>query len=256
MRLDAERLEQDVAVWTSRERRKLHSHLDTGRGSTWWAPGAIGWWIGVLFAFGATLFALGSAPGYATAVGSGADALTFFVGSLFFTSAAFLQYLEAVNTLSDTPGSPQRKRLRILAWEPGNLSWWSSLVQFAGTLYFNVSTFVATWQNLSVPQVNRLVWRPDAIGSICFLVASSLAWWELVHAFWSWRPHSLSWWIVALNLLGSVAFGISAIASYVLPTTGDPLNIALVNLGTFVGAICFLIGAVLLLPERTRARGK
>ena len=37
-----------IVTWTSRARRKQHSLLDTGRGSTWWAPGAIGWWIGVL----------------------------------------------------------------------------------------------------------------------------------------------------------------------------------------------------------------
>jgi hypothetical protein len=30
------------------------------------------------------------------------------------------------------------------------------------------------------------------------------------------------------------------------------LNTRLVNLGTAVGGVCFLIGAVLLLPERTR----
>ncbi|MGA3360073.1 MAG: hypothetical protein ABSC87_07690, partial [Halobacteriota archaeon] len=63
-------------------------------------------------------------------------------------------------------------------------------------------------------------------------------------------------WITALNLLGSVAFGVSAIASYVVPTTGLPINVALVNLGTFVGALCFFIGAVLLLPERTQPDSK
>ena len=42
----------------------------------------------------------------------------------------------------------------------------------------------------------------------------------------------------------------SAIASYVT-SSGQLLSLALTNLGTFVGAVCFLIGAVLLLPERT-----
>ena len=76
---------------TSRVRRKRYSHLNAGRGSTWWAPRAIGWWIGILFAVGATCFALGALPGYLSAVGGEADAVTFFVGSLWFTSAAFLQ---------------------------------------------------------------------------------------------------------------------------------------------------------------------
>jgi hypothetical protein len=42
---------------------------------------------------------------------------------------------------------------------------------------------------------------------------------------------------------------VSAIASYVT-SSGQLLSLALTNLGTFVGAVCFLIGAVLLLPER------
>jgi len=50
--------------------------------------------------------------------------------------------------------------------------------------------------------------------------------------------------------VGSVAFGVSAVASYVTPS-GQLLSLALTNLGTFVGAVCFLVGAVLLLPERT-----
>jgi hypothetical protein len=50
--------------------------------------------------------------------------------------------------------------------------------------------------------------------------------------------------------VGSVAFGVSAIASYVT-ASGQLLSVALTNLGTFVGAVCFLVGAVLLLPERT-----
>ena len=53
-----------------------------------------------------------------------------------------------------------------------------------------------------------------------------------------------------MNLAGSVAFGASAIASYVKPN-GQLVSLALTNLGTLVGAACFLVGAVLLLPERT-----
>jgi len=142
-------------------------------------------------------------------------------------------------------------RLRLFTWEPRRIDWWSTLVQFVGTLYFNATTFHALSVNLSVSQLNRLVWTPDALGSTCFLIASGLAWYEVCHATRCWRLGSLPWWITALNLLGSIAFGVSALASYVVPTTGLPVNATLVNLGTFVGALCFLTGAVLLLPERT-----
>lgn len=241
-----------VGAWTSRRLRKQSSLLDTGRGSTWWAPGAVGWWIGVLFAVGSVCFAVGSAPGYVEAVGVAADGITFFVGSLFFTVAACLQYLEVVNVAQLPHGSgSQRPRRRWLTWEPRRIEWWAALVQLAGTVLFNVSTFHALREHLSATQANRLVWRPDALGSICFLVSSGLAWVEVGRSWWSWRPRSLSWRITALNLAGSIAFGVSAVAAHIVPTSDQPRNVTLMNLGTFVGALCFLIGGVLLLPERT-----
>jgi hypothetical protein len=238
---------------TSRAHRKRRSRLNADRGSTLWAPRAIGWWIGILFAVGATCFAVGAVPGYLSAVGGEADALTFFVGSLWFTSAAFLQVVEAANVDYAQPEPDVSPNLRLFAWEPHRIDWWSTLVQFVGTLFFNATTFHALSENLSVRQLNRLVWAPDALGSVCFLVASGLAWFEVCHALACWRSHSLPWWITVLNLVGSVAFGVSAVASFIVPTTGLPRNVVLVNLGTFVGGLCFLLGAVLLLPERTKA---
>jgi hypothetical protein len=38
---------------------------------------------------------------------------------------------------------------------------------------------------------------------------------------------------------------------YISPSTGRLHNAELTNLGTFIGALCFLVGALLLLPERT-----
>ena len=110
---------------------------------------------------------------------------------------------------------------------------------------------MAVHTDLSQEAATHHVWRPDAIGSACFLVASGLAWFEVCHGWAAWSPRSLSWWITLLNLVGSVAFGVSAVASYIIPSTGDLWSLELTNLGTFVGAMCFLAGAVLLLPERT-----
>jgi hypothetical protein len=243
-----ERLER----WESRLHRKHHNLLDTGRGSTWWAPGAIAWWIGILFMIGATCFALGSVPGYATAVGARADNMTFFVGSLFFTSAAFLQFLESVNALPRAARERSETRFAVVRFLPRRIDWWATLVQLVGTLYFNVSTFAALDTSLTASAAQRYVWRPDALGSLCFLVASFLAWFEIVHSWVGWRPGMLSWWIALLNLGGSVAFGISAVAAKTIGNSGLPRNAELVNLGTFAGAIGFLVGAFLLLPERTQ----
>ena len=86
-----------VVDWDSREHRKQAGRLDAGRGSTWWAPTAVGWWIGVLFAIGSVCFTVGALPGYVDWVGTDADAITFFVGSIFFTTAAYLQFVQTVN---------------------------------------------------------------------------------------------------------------------------------------------------------------
>jgi hypothetical protein len=210
------------------------THSGTARQSpdrTWWAPGARDWWIAVLFMVGAACFALGAAPGYAGAVGAKVDGITYFVGSLFFTSAAFLQFLDAL------PGP--------------SLDRWAGSIQLAGTVFFNFSTAHALITNLNASQTDNLVWRPDALGSVCFLVASQLAYMAVGRAWVSWRPQDLDWWTAMLNLLGSIAFGVSAVASYVIVDSGIPRNAGRANLGTFVGALCFLVGAFLLLPART-----
>jgi len=242
-----------IIIWDSRYHRKHHSNIEKNPGSTWWAPQSAGWWIGILFAIGSSLFALGSIPIYFHSVGTTLDGITFFIGSIFFTSAGYLQYLESVNAPRGISDSINEK-LYFLTWEPKRIDWWATGIQLIGTLFFNISTFNALRSSLNITQINLLVWSPDIYGSICFLIASLLAWWELSHAFWSWKIDNISWWVAALNLIGSIAFGISAIGAYVLPATGIPKNEIIVNLGTFIGAICFLIGGLLLLPERTKQK--
>ncbi|HEY6627504.1 MAG TPA: hypothetical protein VI193_00805, partial [Acidimicrobiia bacterium] len=61
------------------------------------------------------------------------------------------------------------------------------------------------------------------------------------------RGRGQLWWEGAVTLAGSIAFGLSALGAVVLPTTGEPLNLAIVNIGTFIGAVCFLVGAILVL---------
>jgi hypothetical protein len=95
-----------------------------------------------------------------------------------------------------------------------------------------------------------LIWTPDAIGSICFLVSGLLGFWEVRRA----PRRSLDRRIAVVNLLGCIFFGISAIASYIVPSTGDVLALAAANWTTSLGALCFLIGALLLIPADWRVR--
>ena len=103
--------------WSSRRHRKGHERLTEH--TLFWQPRTLGWWIAVLFAIGSFLFALGVVPSYATAVGAVPDAWTFFVGSLFFTSAALLQWFEAVNVDWRRIGAADAdRRWRPVSWEP------------------------------------------------------------------------------------------------------------------------------------------
>ncbi len=245
--IESERPDGLVARWDSRRQRK-HTAPERASGGTWWDPGARGWWIGVLFAVGAALFALGALPGYADAVGIRADAITFFLGSLFFTGAGFLQYRESVDAAD---GGPAHGWRRVFVYRPRQIDWWATAIQLIGTLYFNISTGNAVRVELTAQAAHQHVWRPDALGSACFLIASGLAWFEVCHGWVAWSPQRLAWWITLLNLMGSIAFGGSAVTGYIVPATGEIHNSELSNLGTLIGALCFFTGAILLLPERT-----
>lgn len=222
-----------------------------------WAPRRIGWWIAVLFMIGSALFALGSAPGtwprahIMRWLRPEMAGWVFFTGSVFFTSAAWLQWLEALNgDVADTaaPGRSRPKHWRFVGWRPRNLGYLAATVQFAGTLLFNVNTAEALRTGLGWQRQDFLVWTPDMIGSVCFLIASQAALMEISHHYWSWQPRSLSWWIAAINMLGSVFFMLSAVASAVEPGL-IVLAPWLASFGTFAGAVCFLVGAYLLIPE-------
>ena len=237
--------------WQSRAHRKRARH-DTD--SVWWRPHSRGWWMAVLFSIGSLCFVAGGIGSQWASTSRPAIGVTFFVGSIFFTSAGYLQYSETVNVDHGLAPGAHRRRWRPASWEPRRIDWLAALVQLIGTLLFNVSTFTALNTNLSTHQVNHRVWAPDAFGSVAFLVASMLAFAEVCHRWVCFRRRSLSWSIVALNMLGSIAFGVSAVASLVEPASGEPVSARIANSGTWVGGVCFLAGALLLMPEAARQR--
>jgi YrhK-like protein len=212
--------------------------------------------MAVLFMIGSACFVVGAVVSqWASGKRPGIGAV-FFVGSIFFTSAAYLQYSETVNVDHKLDPRQRRNRWRPASWEPGRIDWLAAAVQLIGTVFFNVSTFAALNHSLTTHQVNVRVWAPDAFGSVAFLVSSELAFAEVCHRWASFRRRSLSWWIVAVNLLGSIAFGLSAVASLIEPGSGQAVSARLANAGTSVGGACFLIGALLLMPEAARNQAK
>lgn len=244
-----------VVEWSSRRHRKLLGLLSAdptaAGGPNRRRPSPTSWWIGSLFMIGAACFALGSLPPYFDNVSPRTVGLTFFVGSIFFTSAAYLQYHEVMSApLAVGPDARRPTGLaRLIGWRPHRLDWWATAVQLIGTLFFNISTFAATRSDLTLEQERRLIWAPDVWGSVCFLVASWLAYSEVSPRRSARTERGVSWRIAGLNLLGSVAFGAAAIAARYVGTDGDLANITLVNAGTFLGAVCFFVGAALLPVE-------
>ena len=190
--------------------------------------------MAVLFAIGSACFLIGPIPAFLAWVGPRVDALVFVVGSVFFTVAAALQL-----------------RLASGHGRARGMDWWSSAIQLLGTLFFNATTARALSTTLESASYDRLVWRPDALGSVCFLVSGALAYVAVAGGLGRRPPPSREGVVAAVNLLGCVAFGVSALAGYVVPGTATEVDVAVANATTALGALGFLVGALLMVPRGT-----
>lgn len=141
------------------------------------------------------------------------------------------------------------KRRCLIGWRPRDIGWLSCALQFVGTILFNFNTFDAMIPSLDWFQQDLLIWAPDMVGSVFFLVSGYLAFIETAHAHWAWKPKSLSWWVVFANLLGCLKFMISALLAVAVPGLGNENTLAISTTFTLLGAIGFLIGSLLMLPE-------
>ena len=218
------------------------------------------WWTAVLFLVGSACFAAAAIPGLGSIVAADVLAAVFFVGSLFFTSAAFLQYLQAAGA----PASLASGSRIPLGWTSARVDRLAAVVQLAGTLWFNVNTWDALTSARVPGRENLRVWTPDVIGSFCFLVASGLALGEV--RYLQRRRGQVDrggkaersgqrdrpWSIAVVNEVGSVLFMVAALAAFVRPDTTEPVAAGIANGATCLGALCFLWGARLLLPPRRR----
>src|SRR4029079_7110425 len=131
--------------------------------------------MAVCFGLGSACFLVGPFPGYVQLVGAAADGVTFFVGSVLFTAGGALQ---------SSLAWPERR-----VSGGGRAAWWSAIVQSAGTLFFNVTTYQAMHVALTSSEYDRLVWRPDWRGSVCFLISGAIAYGASARRGWhGWRP--------------------------------------------------------------------
>ncbi|MGW2558621.1 hypothetical protein ACWCXB_05105 [Streptomyces sp. NPDC001514] len=203
------------------------------------------------FTVGGALFALGAGTAQFGS-GDATSAWIYFVGGLFFNTGGYASLLQAINAprRDSGAGALAARSWRWWSYEPTRIDWLSTFLLFVGTLVFGINLLNSLLQGLSVQQVNRLIWAPDMVGCILFLISGHLALVEVCHGRPGIRPRDLGWWIVAINQLGSVLFLGSALAAFTRPTTGSVVNVDIANWGTLTGALCFSVGGVFQFFER------
>ncbi|MGW6836876.1 hypothetical protein ACWGCI_26190 [Streptomyces sp. NPDC054949] len=205
------------------------------------------------FVIGGALFALGAAVAQFGSGDAAESATIYFAGGLFFSLGGYTSLLQTLNAPRhcEEDGRLVTADWRWWGYEPMRLAWLSTFVLFVGTLVFGVNLLDSFLQGLTAQQTNRLIWAPDVVGCVLFLVSGHLAFVEICHRS---RPclrsRSLGWWIVAVNQLGSVLFMLSALAAFTRPATGSLVNADIANWGTLSGALCFSFGGMLQAIER------
>lgn len=191
--------------------------------------------MGYGFGIGSVLFAAGAVMAVLQA-NLVATNVVYALGAVFFTSAAAVQWRSAYDR---HPPRPLR--------DP---DWMAAAVQFVGTLSFNVMTVRAVLMSLQPDSVQYTdVWDPDVFGSALFLISSWVAWHPIAREKRHHVVRGRSLLILVANMLGSVFFAMSAWGAALLPG-GTYQSLFWNNAGTFLGAVCFLIGSIALLPSR------
>ncbi|MEU1188021.1 hypothetical protein [Streptomyces sp. NPDC005859] len=206
----------------------------------------------IAFVIGGALFAAGAAVAQFGSGDATECASLYFAGGLFFSTGGYASLLQVINAPRHVAGGEGRLVTRHWRWwsyEPTRVDWLSTFVLFAGTLVFAVDLLDSFLQGLTTQQVNRLIWTPDVIGCVLFLLSGHLAFVEVCHGRLRVQPHNLGWWIVAVNQLGSVLFMVSALAAYTRPATGSLVNADIANWATLTGALCFSLAGILQLGE-------
>jgi hypothetical protein len=195
------------------------------------------------FVFGGSLFAIGAALAQMGAAQT-LYCSVYLAGGICFSSGGYATVLQAVNGPREVgkDGWLLPREWHWWASEPERLEWMSSFALFFGTVVFAINIADSFIHGLGAAAEDRLVWSPDLIGCLLFLISGFLAMREIGPglSFWS-RRRDLGWWIVSVNQVGSALFLVAAIASFVRPATGDEVAVGIANWGTLTGALCFAI---------------
>lgn len=191
------------------------------------------------FMIGSSLFAVGAAVAIWDMGSSDLTNIFSFIGAWFFTAAGLMQLM-----LSDSATTE-------VDYGPGwmfRAAWLAAAIQSVGTILFNVSTSAALTAH-TVQEEERAVWSPDAGGSVAFLISATFVYVAYLRERGTlWQPRESSWWDSHINMVGCIAFGVSAVGAFVL-SDGALVDTSLADWGTFIGAICFFLASAIVLPQ-------
>jgi hypothetical protein len=196
------------------------------------------------FIFGGSLFALGALFAQLGVGGLTTVDVTYLVGGVFFSLGGYTSILLVINAHREGGQQDTDEPMRWWSYQPHRRGWLSAAVLFTGTLLFAVSLVAAFAQGLTPRQSNGWIWLPDILGCICFLLSGHLAMLDVGSGHIGVHVDNLTWWVVAINQIGSVLFFLAGLAAFTRPATSSAVDVGLVNWGTFAGAVCFAIGGI------------
>ncbi|MCW2289036.1 hypothetical protein EDF60_0016 [Leucobacter luti] len=191
------------------------------------------------FMIGSALFAGGTAISIWDLGSANLTNILCFIGAWFFTAAGLMQVILSGNA-SVPVDYGAGKMFRAV--------WLAAAIQSFGTIMFNISTSAALTAK-TVRAEERLVWNPDAGGSVAFLISAVFVYVAYYREHGRiWEPRDSGWWGAQINMIGCIAFAVSVVGAFVR-TNGSTADTALANWGTFIGAICFFLASMIVLPQ-------
>lgn len=266
-------------TWQARSHRKglgntaqSETKIACGGHIPFWQTNKYNWLIGGFFSVGALLFMLGS---FFSILPEGWPApsifhinLMFFVGCIPLTIAIYLQHFQSANSTQPPSrqaevdallarcgrkGEGQRPRIALIGWYPASAGWLSTFTQLLGVILFDFDTWDALYTSSVWYEQDVAVWAPDMIGSVLFLLSGYIAFIETCGGYWVWRPDSQAWRIVFINLVGCIAFMVSAVLAFV-PIGTDPRSLLVLSaLNLLIGASCFYVTSRISMRESWQA---
>jgi len=211
-------------------------------------------WIGMPFVVGSVLFIV-AVPIAASSIV--ASALLFFAGSTLYLIGASADAWNARATALN--GARWRASIEVAGNSVQGWTrylrhrFWASSIQAFGAVLFQVMVIAGLIDGLDPILVDLLIWEPDIIGSLCFVISSAM----LVSV-----QHPLAGrgdfrdrikGASLFNLGGSLCFLASSLGAFVPLSSGEEISPLLVAGGTVIGGALFLIGSWPGLPEKLRS---